>query len=232
MNTINDILSRLRGKAKAVNKDSFLTDRVLFSSIKKYVPSLIKREDSKNLLMTIQGIFQILPYVELIDVDKIDSKCFKIDIDCSIKRTKERLPGLYIGYSEPLIKSVNCLSGPATDADDEGPFQLIESSKYYAITKVKSFKYNNTRYCWFSDGYLWFPNLEWDAVRVEGLFEEDIETFNCNTCKGCRPRQQQPFSVPEYLFPELENFVWQDLGISMKIPSDNVDDKNNVNREG
>ena len=230
MTTINDLLSRLRDKAKAVNKDGFVTDRFLYSSVKKFVPGLLKREDAKNILFTIQGIFQVLPYVELIDVDKVDSKCFKIANDCTIKRSKLRLPGLYMGYAEPMIKSITSISGPATSAQDEGDFQIIEASKYASITKSKSFRYNTTRYAWFSDGYIWTPNLDWDAVRIEGLFDESIESFNCNTCKICIPRQQQPFSVPEYLFPEIEQFVFQDLGIMMKIPSDPIDDKTSVDR--
>lgn len=230
MNTINTILSRLRGKAKAVNKDSFVTDRLLWSAIMKFAPALLKREDSKNLLLMIQGLFQTLPYAELIEVDKIDSKCFHITIDCTIKRTKHRLPGMFWGYYAPLIKSINCISGPATDANDEGELQLIEASKYASIVKVKSFKYNKTRYCWFADGYLWFPNLEWDAVRIEGLFHEDIEGFNCNDCEVCKPRQEQLFNFPAYLMPELEGFVFEELGITMKIPSDPIVDKNNINR--
>lgn len=231
MITINDFLSRLRSKAKAINKDGFVTDRTLYSLAKKYIPGLLKREDSKNLLLTIQGIFQILKYVELIDVDKIDTKCFNIKSECTIKRTKFRLPGLYMGYSEPLIKTIFGISGPATDADDESGFQLIEASKFGSIVKLKNYKYNTTKYCWFSDGYLWFPNTEWDAVSIEGLFYEDIETFNCETCKNCTPRQDQPFSVPEYLFPEIEQFVWADLGIEFKIPSDPIDDKQNILRQ-
>lgn len=231
MNTINDILSRLRDKAKAVNKDGFVTDRFLYSSVRKFVPGLLKREDAKNLLFTIQGIFQVLPYVEMIDADKIDSNCIKIPGCSTIKRSLLRLPNLYMGYAEPMIKSITSISGPATNAQDEGDFQLIEASKYASIVKVKSFKYNTTRYAWYSDGYLWTPNLPWDAVRIEGLFDESIEGFNCNHCKVCRPRQEDPFSVPEYLYPEIEQFVFQDLGIMMKIPADPTDDKINLARQ-
>ena len=231
MNTISTILSRLRTKSKSLNKDGFITDRILYSIVKKFVPALLKREDSKNLLQTIQGIFQTLEYVELVEVDKVSSKCFKLETDCTIKRTKHRLPGLYMGYAAPLIKSITSLSGFATDNDDEGDVSLVEAIKYSSIVKVKSFKYNKTKYCWYSDGYLWFPNIEWDAVKIEGLFEEDISDFNCDHCKSCKPRQDHPFSVPEYLYPELEGFVFEELGLTMKIPSDTIDDKQNLNRQ-
>lgn len=230
MKTIDSILSRLRGKLKAVKKDAFVTDRTLFSIVMKYAPALLKREDSKNLLITVPDIYEILHYVQLIDVDKIDSKCFRLPGHCTIKRTKYKLPELWMGYYFPLFKSVTSISGPATNATDEGELQIIHASEYASIVKQTNFKYNKTKYYWFSDGYLWFPNLEWDAVKVEGLFNEDTSSFNCETCKVCKPRQEQFFPLPEYLYPELEKFVFDDLFVPIKVPSDPVDDKQNINR--
>lgn len=231
MDTIGYILSRLRNDVKAVTQDAFLSDRYLYSKLMKFVPALLKREDSKNLLMKTIGIWQSLPYVELTEVDKVETACFNIKSGCTIKRTTFRLPKFFNGYIGPLIKNVTSLSGPATDADDERKFQFIDSSKYASITRTTGFKYNKTRYYWYADGYLWFPNLEWDAVRIEALFEGDIRTFNdCKTCKNCLNKQDQEWGVPEYLYPELENFVIQDLNNLMKTPPDLVDNKQNILR--
>lgn len=228
MNTIGSVLSRLRIKVKALKKDAFITDRYLFSLVKKFAPSLIRREDGKSKLMSFLGIFETLPYVELIEVDKVETKCFKVSTGCIIKRTKEKIPSILSGYMGPLIKSIYSISGPATSPMDEDPLQLVDSAGYNNIVKSKNFKYNKTKYCWFSDGYLWFPDLEWDAVRLEGIFDEDITKFNCESCPKCIPRQEQFFNIPEYLLPELENFIWQDLIGQIKIPSDNIDDNQNI----
>lgn len=230
MNTIGSVLSRLRNKIKAVNKDSFLTDRYLYSLVMKYAPALMKREDSKNKLMGFLGIFQTLQYVELTEVDKISAKCTHITSNCTIKRTKDKIPYLMTGYMGPLIKSIRAISGPATNVNDEGDLQLIDSKRFGQIIRSKNYKYNKTKYCWFADGYLWFPDLEWDAVQIEGIFDDDVEKFNCPDCKQCTKKQDQVFSVPEYLYPEIEKFVFDDLGISLKIPQDPIDDKVNINR--
>ena len=226
MHTIGYFLSRVRNLVKAVKQDTFLTDRFLYSLTRKHSALLLKREDGRNKLMSLSGIFEILYYLELIEVDKVQAKCFGISTQCTIKRTKYKLPILMTGYLGPLIKSITCISGPATSPTDEYPIQLITADKYGQLIKSKNFKYNKTKYCWFIEGYLYFPNLEWDAVRVEGIFDDDLSKFNCIDCK-CTSRQEQKFNVPEYLFSELEGLILKDLGMVLQVPTDAVDDKIN-----
>lgn len=230
MNTIGYFLSRLRNIIKAVKQDAFLTDRFLYSLVRKHSPYLMKREDSRNKLMAFNGIFETLHYVELIEVDRVEAKCLGIKSGCTIKRTEQKLPSLIAGYLGPLIRTITSISGPATSATDEAPIHFTTSDKYGSIIKSKNFKYNKTKYCWFINGYLYFPDLEWDAVRIEGIFDDDISKFNCSTCDSCKPRQEQTFNVPEYLYSELEGLVMRDLGIPLQTPNDSVDDKINILR--
>jgi len=90
MTSIGDAISRIRTTLKAVNEDSFLTDRTIYSSIIKYGQTLLKREDNQFRLMKISSIFKVLPYAELIDVDKVEAGCVGIFSNCYFKRTKEK----------------------------------------------------------------------------------------------------------------------------------------------
>jgi hypothetical protein len=76
---------------------------------------------------------------------------------------------------------------------------------------------------------LYFPNLDWDAVRIEGIFEEDISIFTC-AADSCVQKTDQTFNVPDYLFGEIESNVFKDLIGMMQIPSDSSQDKQNVLR--
>lgn len=228
MQTRGYIISRIKGLIKAVDKDAFVTDRFIYSIIRKYIPFLMKREDSKNKLMNIQGLFQVYPYVELEESNRIESKCFNAPIDCKIKRTKDKISVSMDGYYGPLIKSITSISGPAMNAGDEQPIRLISPSNYGQKIKLKSFKYNKEKYAWFLEGRLYFPDLEWDAVRLEAIPSDDMN-FGCDT-DYCIPMQDLEFRVPEYLFGEIESFVLKDLGLPMQIPSDQVDDKQNIHR--
>jgi len=51
MQTIGDIVSRIRGQVKAGSEDAFVTDRYLYSLVKKFAKLLMRRQDSANKLM-------------------------------------------------------------------------------------------------------------------------------------------------------------------------------------
>ena len=66
MQTIGDIISRVRGQIKAESEDAFVTDRYLYSLIKKYAQLYMRRQDNANKLMKFNSIWQTLDYVELV----------------------------------------------------------------------------------------------------------------------------------------------------------------------
>jgi hypothetical protein len=143
--------------------------------------------------------------------------------NCKIKRTKERLPAFLEGYFGPLISGVMSLDGSEV-------FVPTDPKTWVAMTHSKTFKYNKTKYYWYLDGYLYLPNIEWEAIRVDGIFEDDVTGFNCDTNDDCTLRQDQPFNVPDYLHGELETFVMKDFGMAYQIPPDLISDKQNILR--
>lgn len=109
MVTIGDSVSRVRNLLKAVKEDAFLTDRMIYSVILKYGKLYVQRQDNANKIMRYQTLFEVLPCVELIEVDKVEACCSSIKSKCIIKRTKDKLPtpmegayGLFSGTSHLL----------------------------------------------------------------------------------------------------------------------------------
>jgi hypothetical protein len=221
--TIGEVVSRVRNQLKAVKQDPFLTDRFIFSLIQKHAHWLMKREDSKNRLMRFSSVIQTLGHVDLIDVDKIEACCAGITSECTIKRTKDKVPSFMQGYYGPLIRAVTSIDGSEV-------MQPTNPSTFTAMANTKKFKYNKTKYYWYLDGHLYFPNIEWEAVRIEGIFEEDITKINCDTTDDCLPRQSQSFNVPDYLHGEIESNVIKDFGIMLQVPPDFISDKQNILR--
>jgi len=221
--TIGQVIGRIRNQLKAVKQDPFLTDRYIFSLISKHAHWLMKREDSKNKLMKFSSVIQSLDNLELIEVDKVEACCSSAKSDCKIKRTLNQIPSFMQGYYGPLIRAVTSLDGS----------EIVKStnpSTYVSMTHTTSFKYNKTKYYWFINDYLYFPDLEWDAVKVEGIFEDDITKYNCDPCDDCKPRQNQLFNVPEYLHGEIESNVIKDFGLTVQLPSDITSDKQHILR--
>jgi hypothetical protein len=217
MTTIGEAVSRVRNTIKAVKEDAFLTDRTIFSSIIKYGQSLLKREDNQFRLMKISSIFNVVPYVELIDVDKVEAGCVGVYSGCYFKRSKEKLPTIFDGAMGPIIRTVSSIDGTIE-------MFRTDPGTWVSISKSTTFKYNKRPYFWFLNGYLYCPNIEWDAIRVEAVFKDQV--VSCDT-DPCLLRQDEPLPFPEYLFSEIEQYVVKELTMAIQVPSDGPDDSQN-----
>jgi len=223
MTTIAEAISRVRNTLKAVKEDAFLTDRTIYFSLLKYGKTLLKREDNQNRLMKMSSLFHILPYVELIDIDKIEADCVGIASGCTIKRTKNKLPTIFDGMFGPILRTVSSI-------DSSIKLFRTESSIYVSMTKTSTYKYNKKIYFWYLDGYLYIPNVDWDAIKIEAIFEGATGEFMCEPNDECTLRQEQQFALPEYLFSEIEQFVIKELSLTINIPTNGPDDNQNAIR--
>lgn len=220
MTTIGEAVSRVRNVLKGVKEDPFLTDRTIYYSILKYAKALIKREDNQFRLMKMSSIFQVLPYIELIDVDKVEAGCIGVYSGCYFKRSKEKVPSILNGMFGPIIRTVSSIDGTIE-------MYRTEPGTWISMTKTTTFKYNKNKYFWYLNGYIYCPNIDWEAIRMEAIFEGTAET--CDTDQ-CLIKQDQDMSIPEYLFAEVEQFAIKELTTMMQIPQDNSDDGQNALR--
>jgi hypothetical protein len=216
MTTIGEAISRVRNTLKAVKEDPFLTDRVIYSSLIKYGQTLLKREDNQFKLMKISSIFQVLPYIELIDVDKVEAGCLGVYSGCYFKRSKEKLPTILDGAMGPIIRTTSSIDGSIE-------MFRTDPGTWVSMTKTTTFKYNTRKYFWYLDGYIFCPNIDWDAIRMEAIFQG--VTDPCS--EQCDIAQNKALSLPEYLFSEVEQFVVKELTMAISIPSDGADDGQN-----
>ena len=200
MTTIGEAVSRVRNTLKAVKEDAFLTDRTIYYSIIKYGQTLLKREDNQFRLMKISSIFNVLPYIELIDVDKVEAGCIGVYSECYFKRSKEKLPTIFDGAMGPIIRTVSSIDGSIE-------MYRTDPGTWVSITKSTTFKYNRKPYFWYLNGYIYCPNVDWDAVRMEAIFEGDVDTCTSDPC-----------------------LVRQELTMAMQVPTDGPDDSQNALR--
>jgi hypothetical protein len=216
MTTIGEAISRVRNTLKAVKEDPFLTDRVIYSSLIKYGQTLLKREDNQFKLMKISSIFQVLPYIELIDVDKVEAGCLGVYSGCYFKRSKEKLPTILDGAMGPIIRTTSSIDGSIE-------MFRTDPGTWVSMTRTTTWKYNTRKYFWYLNGYVYCPNIDWEAIRMEAIFQG--VTDPCSD--QCDIAQNKPLSLPEYLFSEVEQFVIKELTMSISIPSDGPDDGQN-----
>ena len=175
--TIQVHISRIKALLKLNNADARLTDRHIFSLMKKHSIFLLKRDSS--WLRVPSTIYQVLHKVDLIEVDAVEA-C-EINTNCTIKRTATRLPGIVENVDGPIIKRV-------TSIDATIVLTPIESSGYTRKVGKSTAKYDKTLYYWYINGYLYFPNIKWDAVRIEAYFEEEVKDA-CDAIDACSYKQ-------------------------------------------
>lgn len=220
------VISRIRKSMKLETQDAFITDRYIYSVVEKHAAWLLRREDNTMKIIRMVGAFTSLDYVELIEVDKVAASCVGIKSNCTIKRTADKIPSLFEGYFGPLIRSVASLDG----SEQVFPTTAIQYTK---LANSKNHKYNKSKYYWLADGYLYFPNIDWDAVTVDGIFRDDVSDYKCEDCgkdSECKSAQEKEFNVPQYLLGELENFVRQEIITLYQIPADGNNDKQSLTR--
>ena len=189
---IGDITSRIRGSVNMVRQDSFLTDKQIYSLFIKYAAVRIKQLDEKgNRLYNFSSIFETLDYVKLEECDWVEAGCTGIKSYRTFRRTCQPLPMFMEGKFGPMVRSITSLDGRT-------PFQLTSLDNYVLISKQKTFVYNTTKYCWWLNDHLYFPDVSYPAIRIEGMFQEDIS---------------------EYILADVEKLVLAELNNEMHIPS-------------
>jgi hypothetical protein len=155
--------------------------------------------------------------MELIQIDRVEACCSGLTSDCLFKRTKDKVPGVMEAAFGPLFRTISSIDG------SQEVFPTFAST-YTSMSKTSTFKYNKKKYYWFLNGYLYFPDLDWDEVMIEAIFDGDINHISCNL-DACRIIQDQPLSIPAKLFAEIEKQVLADLGTTINIPEQGNDDK-------
>lgn len=220
---IGDVISRIRGLIKQDRQDSWLTDKFIYSIFKKHVSLAIKRLDEKKSMMAMNSVYETLDYVALDECDKVEAGCMGIKSYATFRKTCDSIPVFTEGKYGPMIRSITSLDGSTI-------FKLTTHDQYQILSKQKNNRYNTWKYAWYLNDRIYFPNIDYPAVRIEGMFEEDIAKYKCDYDTKCKPRQQQSLNVPDFLLADVEAAMMKDLGYSLQIQSDDLHDNRNINR--
>jgi hypothetical protein len=188
MATLRKLVSDVRSVHKILSTDSLITDRAIASEIRNNALMLIKRETNLRKLWATDTLFTTIPCLEMIEVP-ISECCNYVD-ECSIARTKLKLPRISEGNYQYVIQgvySINALGGTGKKLKE------ITVNRYINLLKLPIIK--NEEYYWISNGYLYVNNPLLKSIRFVALFEEDVENEIMYPECGC--------GTPEYTTEEL-----------------------------
>lgn len=221
--TVRQVISQIKTPNKFVNADSRVTNKYIYSLLRKHRDVLIKQLDSKFQLMKLGYLYQIWKCVDLIPTPTVD-ECCGIKSNCTIYRTRKKLPYTLVASWGPIIRTVSSLDGFTE-------FIPITPTEWNRIQQDANSKWDKAVYYFWSEGYLYFPNIEWKKVQVEAFFEEDIDRYNecCDEVDHCKSFLDNKFRIPkEVLAICVENVNKEIMGEYDRIqPDDNKINKDN-----
>jgi len=214
MATLRKLISDIRSMHKIISTDSLITDRTIASEIRNNSLMLIKRETNLRKLWATDTVFTTIPCLELIEVP-ISECCNYVD-ECSVARSKEKLPRISEGNYQYVIQgvySINAMGGQGKKIKE------ITVNRYINLLRLPIIK--KEEYFWISNDYLYVSNPMLQAVRFVALFEEDIPSEimypDCGCGKNvtddewCKNPLDKEFALPGYLEKQVLELTSQKL---------------------
>jgi hypothetical protein len=214
MPTLRSLVSSVRSSHKLLSTDTLATDRFIASEIRNATLFLVKRETNLRKLWATDSIFTTIPCLELVEVPI--SECCGYTDPCTIARSKYPLPRISEGNYQYVIQgvySINAMGGNGNRLKE------ISINRYLNLLKLPIIKKED--YFWISNGYLYITNPNLQAVRLVGMFEEDIPNEmmypecgcgqNVSDEEWCKNPLDKEYSLPGYLEKQVLDLTSQKL---------------------
>jgi hypothetical protein len=229
MATGRKLVSDVRGMHKLLSSDNLITDRVILSEIRNNSLMLIKRETNLRKLWATDTLFTTIPCLEMVEVP-ISECCNYVD-ECTIARTKHKLPRISEGNYQYVIQgvySINAMGGKGKKIKE------ITVNRYINLLKLPYIK--KEEYFWISNDYLYVSNPLLQALRLVALFEEDVPNdvlyseCDCGTPQItieqlCINPLDKEFALPGYLEKQVLELTSQKLlSTYFRLKTDMTDD--------
>lgn len=216
MSTLRNHISTVRGAHKLLSIDGSINDRSIAAEIKIATFLLLKRETNLRKLWATDTLFTTIECLDLMEVP-ISECCGYVD-DCTIARTKYKIPRILEGNYQYLIQgvySIDALGGKGKKLKE------ITVNRYLNLLKLPLIKKEN--YYMIVNDYLYITNPLAKAVRIAAAFEEDIPSnilYGECSCDGdkkvsddeyCINPLDKTFNLPGYLERQVMDLVSQRL---------------------
>jgi len=231
MATGRKLVSDVRSIHKLLSTDSLITDRVILSEIRNNSLLLIKRETNLRKLWATDTLFTTIPCLEMVEVS-ISECCNYVD-ECTIARTKFKIPGIAEGNYQYVIQgvySINALSGKGKKLKE------ITVNRYINLLSLPVIK--NEEYYWITNEYVYVNNPMIKSIRFVAFFEEDVPNevlypeCGCGTDvteeEWCKNPLDKEFPLPGYLEQQVLQLTSQKLlqtyfNLKSDISSEGID---------
>jgi len=222
--TYREAVDNIREHIRELSGDNWISDRAILSDIRSVTNTFVKREMDRRKLLSSNSLFTTLPCLEMIDVPL--SECCFFTSECTIKRSKYKLPKIgegIFGFIMDGVYSINGIKG-ATKLIAGDPNRYANLMNLNQKTSVNMF--------WLQNDYLYIT-VDWEAVRLVAYFEEDVPSYllSCDEkdISPCRNPLDDDFKCPGYLISGVLSTVKTDYMSNFKrLKEDGTDNDTEI----
>ena len=210
--TNREVIAIIKEGLKKINADSLYTNKGIWLKLKAVADALIKKDaDSKLAFYRLNNIFTPV-YVNTTEVSPLTDSCLSsLPIDCTVCRSKDKLPKFVETAYGMLYKAI-------TSVDGSESFTLVTQSEYRTKSKIK---YNTSKYAWIENGYMYFSTC-YPCIKVIGYFSQPPTSTSDGNCSIL----DQQFPCPDYLLTFALDQTISSLGNMESLQNDIVSNKN------
>jgi hypothetical protein len=220
LNTIGEIISTLRTAIRQKTADTRLTDRDIYSVVASHAYWIVDQEATKLQITKQENLFQQYSCLDIIEVP-ITDECCKYQSQCKIYRTKNKLPEFYSDSNGAIIRSV-------TSTEWSTDLTRTTLERWIKTINDPNYKYNKSKYFFYRNGYLYFPNIKWKSVTVFGFFKDELHVpcTECDTQYDCMFEQDKSWRVPDKIKARIKDAALKELvEVYLRINPDHQVDK-------
>lgn len=197
--TVRQAISEVLNDPGVVNMDEILPKKYIYTKLMGWADAITRRDSDSRRVFTHRYLFSFLEdCTELIPVT--NDCCEELPRDYVMKRTKNKIPNTLstIMGSALAVYTVGIHNG----------LRFEEASpKRYAQIVRRSYRDPEVIYYWRSGDYLYFPEIDFDVIRIEGAFTEPFQVENGK----CTLFLDTAFVCPDYLFADVKKATVQEL---------------------
>lgn len=208
MTSLGELISQVKNNFRLTHADRRITNKYIYSLIRKHTEWVNKTESERKKLNKSDDIWQTLSCVDVIPVPTTDDCCKYNGPSCVIYRTKEKLPDIYENTWGSLIKQVSTIDGSQQ-------FNHIKFTEWTRKQNNPTSKYDKTKYFFYRNGYLYFPNIKYELVSVTAYFKDNVAKYN--VCDGeptedaCKSAIDSEWRVPGHLESRIIDYVTKEI---------------------
>lgn len=107
-----------------------------------------------------------------------------------------------------MIKNVTSLDGSQ-------PLTFTTEASWVRKLNINDKHAKNELFYYVKNNYIYTPNVEWDYIAIEGIFENPEEVDILNACDDevvdCTSAYEREFAIPNYLEKSLKDLINESL---------------------